>query len=306
MSCARRQAYRRPQWPRLLAAILTLLLSAAAYASGEIRIVDDTGVAMMLPAPARRIVSLAPHVTELLFAAGAGDRIVATAEFTDYPPGAQSIPRIGGSAGIDFERIVALKPDVVIGWASGNPVRRIERLRSLGLTVYLTEIRRMEDIANALDRLGRLAGTEPIAGAEAARFRQRYQALKTRYTQRPPVRLFYQVLDPTLMTFNGQHLVSEIMRLCGGDNVFASLPVLASPISEEAVLHANPEAIIAGGTEAMWGEWRPRWERRSQLQAVKRGALYFISADFIHRQSTRVIEGAEQLCAALDDARRKR
>ena len=288
--------------PLLVAALYVVAIPAR----GEIRVVDDTGTTVVLQAPARRIISLAPHVAELLYAAGAGPRLIATGEYSDYPPEAQSIPRIGDSASVDYERIVALKPDLVIGWGSGNPKHIIERLRALGLTVYITELRHLEDIAKALERLGHLAGTETVARAEAKRFRQRYQALQTRYAQRPPVRVFYQVLDPVLMTFSGQHLVGEIMRLCGADNVFASLPVLASPINEEAVLGADPEAIIAGGTEPVWNEWRPRWQRRAQIKAVQRGALYFIPADLIHRQSTRVIEGAERLCAMVEDARGKR
>jgi iron complex transport system substrate-binding protein len=285
---------------------LFLLLALGASAKAEIRLVDDTGAPVVLPAPARRIVSLAPHVVELLFSAGAGAHVIATAEYSDYPPAALSIPRIGGSGGFDLERIVALKPDLVIGWASGNPRHAIDQLRALGIPVYVTELRHLADIAVALERFGRLAGTETTAQPAAARFRSSYQALQTRYVKRRRVRLFYQVLDPALLTFNGQHLVSEIMRLCGGENIFASLPVLVSPISEEAVLSADPEAIVAGGTDAQWRDWRERWQRRGQLKAVQHGTMYFLPADLIHRQSTRVMEGAERMCAVLDAARNKK
>jgi iron complex transport system substrate-binding protein len=290
------------------AALAAALLFSGAPLSGlaEIRVTDDTGTVIRLPKAARRIVSLAPSVTELLYAAGAGPRIVATTDYSDYPAAAMTLPRIGSSAGLDVERIVALKPDLVVAWVSGNPRAPVERLRKLGLTVYRAELRHMDDIGRALEQLGKLAGTERVAQAEADGFRAASRALAARYADRPRVRLFYQVLDPLLITFNGEHLVSEIMRLCGGDNVFADLPVLAPIVSEESVLRADPEAIVAGGTDDAWSDWRRRWQRHTGVTAVKRGALYFIPADVLHRQGPRVIEGAERLCLALEDARRRR
>lgn len=277
-----------------------------AVAFGVVSVTDDVGQTIALPRPAERIVSLAPHVTELLFAAGAGSRVVATSEFSDFPPAARGIPRIGGSGGFDLERIVALKPNLVIGWASGNPRRAVERLQSLGMTVYLTEPRHIADIERDLEHLGRLAGTESAAHDAAQRFAAGYRALAERYSKRPTVRVFYQVLDPLLMTVNGEHLISEILRMCGGENVFASLPVLAPAVAEEAVLAADPEAIVAGGTDDGWRTWEPRWRAHRHLKAVQRGALYFIPADELHRHTPRVLQGAERLCVALDDARRRR
>ena len=266
---------------------------------------DDTGAVVNLATAAQRIVSLAPNLTELLFSAGAGARIVATVEYSDYPAQALGIRRIGGSGGIDVERIVALKPDLIVAWASGNSQRVVARLRHLGLPVYLAQPRRLDDIALNLERLGRLAGTETVAHAESERFIARYRALAARYADQRPVRVFYQVLDPQLITVNGDHLVNQIIRLCGGVNVFATLPVLAPVVSEEAVLKADPEAIIAGGTEADWRVWLAHWRERAAMTAVKRDALYFIPADLIHRDTVRVLDGAERVCAALEDARRR-
>lgn len=281
------------------------MLSAAVSAHAQIRVTDDVGIDVALPAPARRIVSLAPHVVELLFAAGAGARVVATVDYSDYPPEARAIPRIGGSGGLDLERIVALRPDLIVGWSSGNPRRTIERLRGFGFPIYLTEPRRLEDIARDLEHLGKLAGTEPVAHQTAERFTSRYHALKARYAKRRSLRVFYQVLDPSLITVNGRHLISEILRLCGGENIFAALPVVAPVVSEEAVLEADPDVIVAGGTEESWSEWRPRWRRHAAMTAVKRDALYYIPAEILHRHTPRVLDGAEKVCAALDDARRK-
>lgn len=267
---------------------------------------DGVGRPVSVAAPAQRIVSLAPHATELLFAIGAGDRVVATVDYSDYPPAARALLRIGGASGIDLERVVALQPDLIVGWASGNPRATIERFTSLGIPVYLTEPHHLTDVARDLEKLGRLVGTNEIAQAEAARFDARSRALAERYAGRIKLRVFYQVLDPLLMTVNGEHLIGEILRLCGGENIFAALPVLAAPVTEEEVIKADPDVIVAGGAEALWREWQTRWRRRADVVAVQRGALYFIAGDRLHRHSPRVLDGAEQLCADLDDARRRR
>lgn len=285
--------------------VVVLCCGFARVGFADVSVKDDSGAPVVLTAPARRIVSLAPHTTELLFAAGAGAHVVATADYSDYPPAARRIPRIGGSSGLDIERIIALNPDLVVGWTSGNPRRSIEQLRTLGFPVYLTQPRYLEDIVRHLEHLGRLAGTETAARAEAERFTARYRALAERYAKRRKIRVFYQVLDSSLITVNGQHLISEILHLCGGDNIFAALPVIAPFVSEESVLSADPETIIAGGTEALWDRWQVHWRARRGLKAVKREALYFIPADALHRNSPRVLEGAEQVCMALDDARRR-
>lgn len=291
---------------RLVAALLCLLPALLHADTGSLRVEDDTGRTVVLPRPARRIVSLAPHATEMLFAVGAGARIVGTVAFSDYPSAARAIPRVGGSAGFDLERIVALQPDLIVGWASGNPPRTLARLRALGIAVYLTEPRHLGDVARDLERLGRLLGKEDLARERAKALRARAHQLARRYAGRPPVRVFYQILDPQLITVNGDHLISEVLRLCGGENVFADLPALAPVISEEAVLHADPEAILAGGTREGWRTWRAHWRTRTALTAVRRGALYFIPADLLHRLGPRVLEGAERVCRALDQARAAR
>jgi len=297
-----------------LPALLLLLLATVAgclwvtqrSAAAELRVVDDAGREVVLPAPARRIVSLAPHLTEQLFHIGAGARVVGTVEFSDFPPAARAIPRIGGSGGVDLERLLALRPDLVVAWSSGNPKRVIDRLARLRIPVYLDEPRGLADIARSLERLGALSGRDAAGAAAAAEFMERARALAARYRDRLPVRVFYQVLDPRLITVNGDHLISELLSTCGGVNVFAELPVLAPIVSEEAVLARDPDAIVAGGTEGEWERWAKRWRERAQLKAVRRGALYFVAADLVHRHSVRVLEGAERLCAALDDARRRR
>ena len=274
-------------------------------ARGEIVVTDTSGVIVKLAAPAKRIVSLAPHITELLFAAGAGSRVVGTVDYSDYPPAARALPKVGGHA-LDLEAIVALKPDLILGWASGNAAASVARLRSLGLTVHLSEPNRIEDIAGELERIGILAGTAATANAAAKAFRQRYAKLTARYSQRPPVVVFYQIWKQPLMTVNGKQIISDAIRLCGGRNVFAQLPILAPTVTVEAVIAANPEAIVASGMGESRPEWLDDWRRWTTLAAVARDNLYFVPPDLIQRHTPRILDGAEQLCTHLEAARGKR
>ncbi|NJD36624.1 MAG: cobalamin-binding protein [Betaproteobacteria bacterium] len=287
---------------------LSLLLLGALTclpARSEIVVTDVSGVSIRLAAPAKRIVSLTPHITELLFAAGAGDRLVGTAEYSDYPPAAKLLPRVGGHS-LDLEAIVALRPDLVLGWQSGNAAAAVARLRALGLTVHLSEPQRIEDIAGELERIGKLAGTVAAADAAAKAFRQRYAKLTARYSRQPPVDVFYQIWKQPLMTVNGKQIISDAIRLCGGRNVFAQLPILAPTVTVEAVIAVNPEVIVASGMGESRPEWLDDWRRWTSLTAVARDNLYFVPPDLLQRHTPRILDGAEKLCMHLEAARGKR
>lgn len=287
--------------PWLTALLITLVVLPV---RADIRILDDNGRWLVFTQPARRIVSLAPHLTELLFAAGAGDRVVGVSAYSDYPEAAQKLPQIGGGAGLDLEGIVALRPDLIVAWASGNPASQIERLESLGLPVFVAELRRLDDIPRMIDRLGQLASTQRQAEAASQRFRARLVELRTHNAGPPQLRVFYQILDESLMTVNGQHMISDVIQLCGGENIFSALPMLTPRLDPEAVLKANPQVIVASGEESAWQEWRRRWRRWPGLSAVAGDRLYYLSPDLIHRPSPRLLEGATQMCAQFSQARR--
>jgi iron complex transport system substrate-binding protein len=272
----------------------------------EVMVRDDAGNDVRLPAPAQRIVSLAPHITEDLFAVGAGDRVVGTVDYSDYPPAAKKIPRIGGFTRLDLEAIVALRPDLVIAWQSGNAAAQVERLRAIGLPVFVTQPDRIEDVASDLERLGALAGVQASAKAAADAFRTRLAALKARYSARPPVRTFYQVWNQPIMTVGGKQIISDAIRICGGDNIFGQLSVMAPTVSEEAVIAANPEVIVASGMGEARPDWVDYWRRWPQLTAVVRNNLFFIPPDIIQRHTPRLLEGTERLCAFLETARQRR
>ena len=286
---------------------LSLLCALACLpAAAEIVVTDVGGTRVRLAAPAKRIVSLAPHITELVFAAGAGERMVGNVEYGDFPPAAAKLAKVGGYSRLDLEAIVALKPDLVLGWQSGNLPAAVARMRALGFTVHLSQSNRIEDIAGELEQIGKLAGTEAAAGAAATAFRQRYARLAARYSQRPPVDVFYQIWKQPLMTVNGQQIISDAIRLCGGRNVFAALPILAPTVTVEAVIAANPEVIVASGMGESRPEWLDDWRRWTTLAAVARDKLYFVPPELIQRHTPRILDGAEKLCAHLETARAKR
>jgi iron complex transport system substrate-binding protein len=289
---------------RFFASLICLMVSPTAPA--EISVIDDTGQPVVLAGPARRIVSLAPHVTELLYVAGAGSRLVGADEYSDYPEDARRIPRVGSGFGFDLEAIVALQPDLIVGWQSGNPSWQVARLRSLGFPVFVTEPRRLDDVAGLLERLGRLAGTEPGAVANAVEFRRQRALLQERYSARPTVTVFYQVVDASLLTINSRHLINDVIDLCGGRNVFSDLPSLTPRVDVESVLRKNPDAILASGHDPSWPAWRERWRAWPALSAAARGNLFFIPPDLIHRNSPRILQGAEQVCDALEKVRESR
>ncbi len=295
--------FRRQVWRWVLP--LATVACIPSLASAVITVRDDNGNNISLQHPAHRIVSLAPYTTELLFAAGAGDFIVGTLDYSDFPEAAKKIRRVGSGAGVDLELIVTLRPDLIVAWRSGNPPWQIARLQQLGLTVFVTEQKQVDDVPAIIERLGKLTGTSTDAAEASRKFRNHAAELRRRYANRSPVKVFYQILDASLFTVNGAHLISDVLRLCGGRNVFADFPVFSPSIGIEAVLQKNPEAILASGPESLWSEWRSRWHAWPTLTAVKRDNLFFIPPDLIHRNGPRILEGAEQVCQALEQARRK-
>ena len=290
-------------WATLVCASLPTVAMAAAMA--EVQATDDANQRITLAQPALRIVSLAPHVTELLFAIGAGAQIVGADEFSDYPVAAKSIPRIGRAGALDLERIVALRPDLVIGWGSGNSSAQVAQLQHLGLRVFISEPRQLEDVASTLRRLGQLGGHAEKGESTAAAFESGIHQLRQRYAQQSPVSVFYEIWDRPLMTVNGQHIISAVLALCGGTNVFAKLAQLAPTVDVEAVLKAQPQAILGSGSDATRPMWLDDWRRWPRIPAAARGNLFNIPPDLIQRHTPRLLEGARLVCEALDIARNR-
>ena len=288
--------------------LIILLLVCGPLAANEvaIEVVDDSGALVRRPRPAQRIVTLAPHLAETLFAAGAGSKLVGVVEFSDYPASVRTLPQVGGYSRLDLEAVVALKPDLVIAWQSGNTPAHIEKLRTLGIPVYLSQPARIEDVAVEIERLGILAGTVEPSRLSADSFRQRLAGLVKQYEKRPVVRTFYQVWKEPLVTVGGQQIISSVIHLCGGENIFAALGSMAPTVSVEAVIAANPEVIVASGMDASRPEWLDDWKRWTSIIAVARDNLFFVRPELIQRHTPRLLDGAEQLCTQLETARRRR
>jgi len=251
-----------------------------------------------------RIVSLAPNLTELAYAAGAGGTLVGTVEYSDFPAAARALPRVGDAWRVDPERVLALRPDLVLAWPSGTPGGTVTRLESLGLRVVSIPTYRLADVATALRTIGRIAGTSAVAEASAAAFDAGIRRLRAEHAGVPRVSVFVEIDDEPLYTVNGKHVISEVVELCGGRNVFAELPQLAPPVALEAVLARDPQVILSADDtiadpQALWRRW-------TGLAAVRDGAIYPMSSDTLTRATPRLADGARQVCAALDDARAKR
>jgi iron complex transport system substrate-binding protein len=294
--------------PPLFAFVLALM--SASHAHAAITVTDDAGSTVTLAAPAERVISLAPHVTELIYAAGGGAKLVGAVSYSDYPPEAKNIPRVGDNKSLDLERIVALKPDLIVVWRHGNAQQQLDKLRELHVPMFVSEPHKLDDVATNLVRLGALLGTSQAANAAASSYRADIAQLQARYAARPTVSVFYQVWDEPLMTLNGEHMVSDVIKLCGGRNVFAQLAPLVPTVSTEAVLAANPEAIVTASVGATVPD-KPlpgldKWRKWPSLTAVARNNLFAIDGDLINRPAPRIAQGAAQLCEDLEVARSRR
>jgi iron complex transport system substrate-binding protein len=278
----------------------------AAVVSAEVCATDDTGTEVCLEQPASRIAALSPGATELVWAAGAGDQVVAVVAYSDYPPAAKDVTSVGSHTRMDLERLLALKPDLVIGWVTGNPAEQLQALEELGLPVFSIEPRSFEGVSHTIERLATLAGTTEAGFAEASRFRSGMSELTDQYRNADPVPVFYQVWDQPLMTVNNQHLIGKVISLCGGANVFGELDRLVPRISPEAVIGANPEAILAGGMGEENRHWLTRWEAFPGIKATAEDNLYFVPPSLIQRPTPRLLEGARLFCKKLDQTRAKR
>jgi iron complex transport system substrate-binding protein len=278
-------------------------IGAVSLVQADIQVEDVLGRTLVLPHPAKRVVSLAPHITEVVFAAGAGEQLVGAVSYSDYPEAAKEIPRVGSYDTVSYETLVALKPDLVLAWHEGNGEEVIARLESLGLKVYVSEPRQLEDVADSLRAVGQLTGNEETAEVAALKFSQRLAQLRNTYSGEKEVSVYYQIWDEPLLTLNGDHLISDVVRLCGGRNVFADAVTLVTRISVESVIRADPQVIIASGMDKARPEWLDDWREWSSMTAVENNQLYFVPPDVLQRHTPRITEGASLLCEALQKAR---
>ncbi len=266
-----------------------------------IEVKDSADQWVRLDTPAQRVVTLSPHATELVFAAGGGTRLVGAVEWSDYPPEAKHIPRVGDAARLDRERLLGLRPDLVIAWSGGNRPRDLEWLARHGIPIYHSAPRHLAQIADDIAAIGRLLGTTKTGRTAASTFRQRLNALRRRYQDALPFRYFYQLWPQPLMTVGGASLIGQALMLCKGSNIFAGLTTPSATVSREAVIAADPEVIIAPVEHGQTGDPFRAWRHWKKMKAITAQRLYTVPADLIHRPTPRLLDGIERLCGEIHD-----
>jgi iron complex transport system substrate-binding protein len=284
------------------AAVVSLGLSSPAAPAGKattLTLYDDTGQRVVAPISPQRIISLAPGATEMLFAAGAGGRVIATVDFADEPPAAKHVPRIGDVTSVDMERLVALHPDLVVVWPGGGNPAQIEKIARLGIPVYRQQVNKLADLPGSLRRLGVLAGERVVADRAARDLEGHLARLAHDYAggQHPTVLL--EVWNRPLYTVGGTHLMSDALRLCGARNVFGDLKDLGPVINTEAVIARNPDIIVAAAPPGEAASWIADWKRLGSLKAVRTGRLIAFEDQRLSRLGPSVIDATEALCREL-------
>lgn len=294
----------RPLALASLGALLLLWVWASAVAAATVT--DDTGHTLNLPSTPTRIVSLAPGATEMLFAAGAGQHVIATVQYSDEPAAAKRVPRIGDVVAIDMEKLVALRPEVAVVWPGGGNPAQIEEIGRMGIPLYRQQVNALADIPGSLRRLGALAGTSAIAEQAARDIEARLAALSHMYESGPHPSVLMQVWNHPIYTVGGTHLMSDALRLCGVRNLFGDLRDLGPAVDVEAVVARNPDIIVAAAPPGAGPEWLADWRRFTTLHAVRNGNLIAFEDQRLTRLGPSVVSATEALCKVLATARQPR
>lgn len=291
---------------RCMAAALLLLpafMAAPGYAQ-PVQAADARGTTLRLPQTAQRIITLAPNLTELAFAAGAGERLAGVARYSDYPPAARRLPVVSDAVQFDIERMLALRADLVLAWQGGTSPDAIARIERAGLPVFVAGAAGLDDIARNITAIAQLAGTSAAGAAARIAFDADLRALRARRHDGPPVRVFYEIWDRPLMTVNNAHLISEIIGLCGGVNVFGELRSLTPEVSREALLAARADIVLGGSSADTPAAFAARWAALPPPLNVL--PARHLPPDLMQRPTPRILKGANEVCAHLDAVRAAR
>lgn len=299
--------YQMKDWTIRINILFSTLLFIGMYSSityAHINVIDDINQKVTLPKPAKRIISLAPNITEILFHIGAGHQIVGVTEYSNFPPEASIIQVVGGHNRFDIESIISLKPDLIISWDSGNPKEDIVKLKSLGQIVFVSEPRSIAGIGSLMRRLGMLAGVTEEAILRAADFETQIKTITRQFSERKPVKVFYQVWANPIYTLNGEHVISELIHACGGRNIFYDLNKLAPVVSVESVLAKNPQVILGGGALESNNSKLSSWQKWPGIAAVRNKHIYSVNEDYVGRMGPRMVQGMKSICNAIQNARK--
>lgn len=290
--------------PASTSVVVPVSASVSQPVSASVSVRDDAGKTIILASPAKRIIALAPSLTELAYAAGAGSKLVAVSSYSDFPPEAKKLPQVADFSGVSFELLLTLKPDLVLAWKSGNREKDLQRLRDLGIPIYAAEVVKMADVPRVLRDIGKLAGSAEVAGRVASQFETRSQILQKANAAKPKISVFFELGELPLMTINGDHAISEAITLCGGENIWKAAPSLVFTPSREAMVAMQPQVILYPKSAKQSDKVEARRSSYEGIQAAKDKQIYGIDADYILRQGPRFIDGVAEVCDALDVARR--
>ncbi len=279
---------------------LSIILTTRSYA--EIQVIDDDQQVVILADAAQRIISLSPSITEMLFSSGAEKQIIGVVSYSDYPQQAKKITSVGSYNSLDLEKIINLKPDLIIAWRSGNPQKQIEKLKLLGYPVFLSEPQNFEGIASNIKRYGLLSGNIKQSHRQSQLFLTGINKLKQLYKEKTPISVFVQIWDKPIMTIGSQHIISQVIQLCGGKNIFDSLDITLTP-DIESIIQRKPELILSTGMTKLAKNWLHRWENWTMIPAVKNKHLYTTNPDLLVRHSLRLLQGAKNVCHLIDKVR---
>ncbi|NVD07464.1 vitamin B12 ABC transporter substrate-binding protein BtuF [Vibrio sp. JPW-9-11-11] len=254
-------------------------------------------------AAVQRVVSLAPHATEIAFAAGLGDKLIAVSEHSDYPPKAQKLEKVSNYQGIKIERIITLQPDLVIAWPAGNPIGELKKLEQFGIPIYYSQTESLDDIANNIEQLSQFADDPSIGQGAARHFRDQLKLLKSQYQTDVKVRYFYQLSQQPIITVAQNRWPSEVFRFCGGENIFANSDAPYPQVGIEQVIIQNPQVIFTSqhaiADSRMWHQWQ------TQLDALQNKALWSLNSDWINRPTPRTLKAIKQVCEYFETVRQK-
>jgi iron complex transport system substrate-binding protein len=284
----------------MIRAIVLALVVAVPPEAHALQANDDRGVAISLGQPVGRIVTLAPHLAEITFAAGAGAKLAGVSSFSRHPAEAERLPVVASHGRVDIERLIALRPDLVLAWQSGNSPLQIDRLERIGIRVFVTEVRTLADIPRVVRLVGALGGSGAVAEARAGKFEEEIAILRSLHAGERRVAVFLEIWHRPMLTVNGAHLIGDALGLCGGRNVFAAAKTLTPLVSREQILDARPEAIVTSG---FGSEGLPAWKGFELVPAVRNRRIYAIDPDWLHAQGPHVLEGVRALCGRLKLAR---
>lgn len=264
----------------------------------ELKAKDDRGKVVILKKPPQRIVSLAPAVTEMLFAIGAGNRVVGVTSYCDYPPAAKKLPKVGGFTNPSLEKIVNLRPELVVAMR-GNPLNLLERLEKMGYPVFALNPQKLNDVLSGVERLGKLIGSKEaekvVSDLRRRVERMKMMASKVPWERRPKVMI--ELWDNPLIVFGRDSIGNEVIELAGGRNIIEKGRIPYPQISLEFVLENQPDVIVLAHMTKVRNpleevKRRANWER---LKAVREGRVFAIDADIIDRPGPRLIQAIETL-----------